>query len=123
MSDATEPTRDEIKRAKRWASLQSPAVTVQTPSDRDDLWFVAHDPQWLWTLRTTSFYDNEDAAWSALAIALRPVFQSIGPVVAAEERERCASKAEHHPDCDMQMAGTPCNVPRDIAAAIRGMKT
>ncbi len=29
MSDATEPTRDEIERAKRWAGMQTPPVTVR----------------------------------------------------------------------------------------------
>ena len=81
MSDNA-PTPAEVERVKRWASMQSPKVTVEQSNMGGDVWFIKADPP-MW-LRVDWIHDDEYAAWSALALALRPVFASIAPVVRDE---------------------------------------
>ena len=107
----TEPTDAEIARAKRWAAMQTPPVTVQDNGDDGFEWTAG--PLGL----PIPYRRTADAAWSALAIALRPVFASVGPVLFEEAAKVCES--------------TPVNL-RELsfaserleyaAAAIRAMK-
>lgn len=78
----TDPTDAELARAKRWAAMSG--VSVEKSLLNDSLWFVKDVPSWVNEELDNWIQHDEDAAWSALAIALRPIFASVGPVLFEE---------------------------------------
>lgn len=100
----TDPTPDEIARVKCWAAMQNPPVTVEKCNRASHLQFkLQYIPSCLFTtIRYEPPYPSPDAAWSALAIAMREPFASIGPVIAAEFAARLEGVL--CPQCDAQIA-------------------
>lgn len=85
----SEPTATEIERAKRWASLQNPPVTVGNYIGPNH-WSIVDYPSFLdFDHGEDTLFDSADAAWSALALALRPIFNSIGTVLFEEAAKVC----------------------------------
>lgn len=80
----TDPTPDEVERAKKWAAMQTPPVTVEPMSEAAS--YIRCVPFWL-VQNMANLHVSNDAAWTALARALRPVFASVAPIV----REECAA--------------------------------
>jgi hypothetical protein len=111
-----EPTPAEVERVKRWAAMQTPPVdTVSFTDDGDDEYCeFRHLPYWLDDAELDDPFDSQAAAWSALALALRPVFASIAPVV----REELAGLIEQG-QWDDQHGGRANRF--EIATAIRSM--
>lgn len=85
MAMTNDPTPDEIARAKRWAALQTPPVRTNLVQTGYSAVVVIGLPNWVRIPRGR--YGDDTAVWSALALALRPVFNSVGPVI----REECAA--------------------------------
>ena len=117
---SNDPTPDEVDRAKRWADYHG--YKLQESNYR-------HKPHWhFYPLpkafdgfygATKGYFTSPDAAWHALALALRPVFDSIAPVV----REECARQAELR---STVFGGEPTTaneqqLAEHIASAIRSM--
>lgn len=86
----TDLTGEELERAKRWAAMQTPLVECRTGFT--GFWFHKLPPFVNSHNVARSDFGNPDAAWSALALALRPIFASVGPVVREEERLRIVSE-------------------------------
>lgn len=61
-----DPTPDDIARAKRWAAMQVPPVTVECSRHAADVWFVKNFPT-SWMNGIDWIHDSNDAAWSAIA--------------------------------------------------------
>lgn len=90
---SNDPTPAEVERAKRWAANNS--VTVEASKHCDCTWFIRGGPTWFQSAMPNWIQDDEGAAWSALALALRHVFSSIGPVIEAEVHERWERAVGH----------------------------
>lgn len=111
----TDTTPEEIERARRWAGMQSPPVTVHRPQG----WFV---PMGLTNMPFNLKYGKDDGTvwmsdddvWRDLAIALRPFWKIFGPVI----REECAKVAEGLHGINPIIG----QARHDAAAAIREMK-
>lgn len=98
------PTEAEIARAKRWAEMQVPPVTVERRGHQ--CWMIRGNE----LVSIHPYHLSPDAAWSALALALRPIFASVRPVIAEEERGKIVEelrrilRAQHdatvHPHSD-----------------------
>lgn len=91
----TDPTPDEVARARRFADANEMELRFYRG---DGFWAFDNPPDWLYEITGNATGRGQDAAWSALALALRPVFASVGPVIAAEERERCKAIASDFVD-------------------------
>lgn len=93
----TDPTPDEVARAKKWAAMQTPPVTVTEYHIR-----YGHElderPEWLGD-DMDDLFPSEDAAWHALALALRPVFDSVEGVILDDVIELIQDKTPipYHP--------------------------
>jgi hypothetical protein len=120
----SDPTADEIARAKRWAAMQTPEVTVTeyhaNYGHEIDEW-----PDWMGD-DVVDLHPSADAAWSALALALRPVFASVGLVIREECAAVCDAEAynartrQDHNDAHDRELGYL--VSSNLAAAIRAMQ-
>lgn len=91
----TAPTDDELARCRRWAAMQDRPVTCLNGFTG----FWLHPLPEIIGSHTDArgSYPNPDAAWSALAIALRPIFASVAPVLfeeAAKVMEEFAAKLD-----------------------------
>ena len=127
----TDPTAKELLFARRWAAAQSPAVTVervQFDDDDDTLCIFTNLPPWLANdickfcgdeRKLFRIFKSADSAWSALAIALRPVRASLAGVIAEDEREWCIEVCE-----EIGVTGSASDGAEHIrrAAAIRAQK-
>lgn len=82
----TDPTPEELTRVKRWASMQTPEVTIGKGINEPIHYSILGWPSWAYHPFPYNWFDTDDDAWSALARALRPVFDSIVPVVIEEQR-------------------------------------
>lgn len=100
-------TPDEIARAKRWAAMQTPPVTVEKMSE--SACYIRCVPYWL-VKNMGNLHPTFDSAWSALALALRPVFASVAPIV----REECAQECDAFASVD--------GIAQKCAAEIRELK-
>lgn len=82
----TAPTDAELARAKHWAAMQNPPVTVELVGWTGTSQIVGL-PEWLMMRTSYSNVPSEYWAWSALTLALRPIFASVGAVLFEEAAE------------------------------------
>ena len=86
------PNESDIAMAKAWAASQDPPVTVGDYIG-PTTWSVMEPPEWLDydTYGKGNSHPTADAAWLALATALKPVIASVRPVIEAEALRRAAA--------------------------------
>lgn len=128
-------TPEEIERAKKWAAMQCPPVTVgpvKSATGATLYWFV-NLPEWVWDgslehdeLRAP--WVRESLPWYYLALALRPVFNSVAPVLFEEAAKVCDAESDNALIPGWRSRGDSHDrelghlIASNLAAAIRGMK-
>lgn len=108
MQPTDDPTPEEVALARKWA--ESVGITVRSyKDDKGEFHITKGGPEML----HSCMGDTLDEMWTRFAIALRPIFKSVAPLI----REECAAMVEDmHPSCDGYET-----LP-NVAAAIRGLK-
>lgn len=93
---SNDATPEEVERAKRWAAMQAPPVTVfeLNRPDCDPSYGYGPIPNGLSDLICVREFDTKEWAWSELTVRIRPYFASLAPVLfeeAAKHMDDCAS--------------------------------
>jgi hypothetical protein len=111
------PTAEDVAFAKRWASMQTPPVTLKPKRVR----YMKKDLDgWEWRDVLTAenlpkclfdwagYYESEERFFATVVNALKPFRRSLAPVIIAEEREKIAKIVSGHncaEQCDIDING------------------
>lgn len=88
------PTEDDVRRAKAWAACQVPPVEAFETNPNYG-WEIEPIPDWLIHAdEIDHIHSDEEMAWQVLATALKPVIDSVRPVIEADALERAAGEVE-----------------------------